>query len=84
MCSYYSKWITKLSEKASSSLHASTFPLENEALNSFQRLKDDLAKACLGAMVDHSVLELRPTHYILPWRPFCYMMAGQWHLCPEL
>jgi len=52
MFSYYSKWIPRFSEKAGPLLHASTYPLHNEALNSFRRLKDDLAKACLGAMVD--------------------------------
>jgi len=52
MFSYYSKWICKFSEKTSPLLHAFTFPLDDDALNSFQRLKDDLAKACFGAIAD--------------------------------
>ena len=41
MFSYYSKSISKFSEKASPLLHASTFSIDDDALNSFQRLKDD-------------------------------------------
>ena len=58
MFSYCSKWISKFSEKASLSLHASTFPIDGDALNSFQRLKDDLAKACLGAIADDLPFEV--------------------------
>jgi len=58
MFSYYSKWISKFSEKASPLLHASTFPLDDDALNSFQRLKEDLAKACLGAIADDLPFEV--------------------------
>jgi len=52
MFSYYAKWISTFSEKASPLLHASIFPLDDGALKSFQRLKSDLAKACLGAIAD--------------------------------
>ena len=58
MFSYYSKWISKFSEKASALLHASTFPLDDDALNTFQRLKDDFAKGCLGAIADDLPFEV--------------------------
>jgi len=58
MFSYYSKWISKFSEKAGPLLHSSTFPLDDDALNSFQRLKDDLAEACLGAIADDLPFEV--------------------------
>ena len=37
----------------------STFPPDDDALNSFQRLKDDLAKACLGAIADDLPFEVK-------------------------
>jgi len=55
---YYSKWISKFSEKASPLQHASTFPLDDDSLNSFQRLKDDLVKACLGVIADDLPFEV--------------------------
>jgi len=58
MFSYCSKCISKFSEKASPLPHASTFPLDDDALNSFQRLKDDLAKARLGAIADDLPFEV--------------------------
>jgi len=58
MFSYYSKCISNFSEKASPLLHASTFPLDDDTLNSFQILKDDLAKACLSAIGDDLLFEV--------------------------
>jgi len=83
MFSYYSKWISKFSEKVSPLLHASTFPLDDDELNSFQRLKDALVNVFLGAIAVDLPLKSRSTHQIVLWRPYCCKMGGQWHLCPE-
>ena len=67
MFSYYSKWIPRFSEKAGPLLHASTFSLDHEALNSCRRLKDDIAEACLDAIVDDLPFEVETdaSHFAL-------------------
>ncbi|XP_077968990.1 uncharacterized protein LOC120332989 [Styela clava] len=49
---YYSKWISKFSEKLKPLSTTTSFPLKGKALSSFNQLKADLLKACLGCIYE--------------------------------
>lgn len=44
---YYAKWISQFSEKAYLFIHSSSFPLNAEALSTFELLKSELRNATL-------------------------------------
>ena len=52
MFAYYAKWIDNFSFKARPLLKTENFPLNNEALQSFQLLKQELANASLGCICE--------------------------------
>ncbi|XP_077971774.1 uncharacterized protein LOC144425880 [Styela clava] len=49
---YYSKWISKFSEKLKPLSTNTSFPLKGKALSYFNQLKADLLKACLGCIYE--------------------------------
>ena len=58
MFAYYSKWIENFSARAGPFFRAVSFPLDSQGLESFARLKDDLAKASLGTIRDDLAFEV--------------------------
>nr|XP_039268300.1 uncharacterized protein LOC120343231 [Styela clava] len=49
---YYSKWISKFSKKLKPLSTNTSFPLKGKALSSFNQLKADLLKTCLGCIYE--------------------------------
>ena len=55
MFTYYAKWIENFFAKAAPLIKAEKFPLEENALESFQMLKEDFTNASLGC-IHHDML----------------------------
>lgn len=53
---YYSKWIPRFSDKIHSLTSCNTFPLPTNALNDFQRIKQDIANALITTISHDSPL----------------------------
>ena len=52
MFAYYAKWIPQFSDKAQPLYKAESFPLDSEALEAFESLKESLGKATLNRIDD--------------------------------
>ena len=55
---YYARWIEDFSRKAFPLQRATSFPLETNALQAFEKLKADLSQASLGAIRDDLPFEV--------------------------
>ena len=58
MFAYYSKWISRFSDKIQPLIHNPEFPLREAALASFKRLKQDLLKSCLTCINENETFEI--------------------------